>query len=104
MHYSRYRGLGPTIIVTPTTVMFQWVKEFHKWWPLFRVAILHSSGSFTGDEVKHERIFFFIPLNTFITIVKYSFKIYIYIFEVRADSLNQHCVFLGGLDQEYCKR
>ena len=34
---------------------------------------------------------FFIPLNTFITIVKYSFKINIHIFEVRADSLNQHC-------------
>lgn len=47
----RYRGLGPVIIVTPTTVMSQWVKEFHKWWPLFRVAILHSSGSFTGAEV-----------------------------------------------------
>lgn len=49
--------------------------------------------------------FFLIPLNTFITIVKYSFQINIHIFEVRADSLNQHCgFFLGGLDQEYCKR
>ncbi|XP_061192459.1 DNA excision repair protein ERCC-6-like [Saccostrea echinata] len=48
--HFKYRGLGPTVIVTPTTVMSQWVKEFHKWWPLFRVAILHSSGSFTGNE------------------------------------------------------
>lgn len=46
-----YKGLGPTIIVCPTTVMHQWLKEFHKWWPDFRVAILHSSGSFTGSEV-----------------------------------------------------
>ncbi|KAH9520099.1 DNA excision repair protein ERCC-6 [Bulinus truncatus] len=30
--------------------MHQWLKEFHKWWPDFRVAILHSSGSFTGSE------------------------------------------------------
>ncbi|KAH9520103.1 DNA excision repair protein ERCC-6 [Bulinus truncatus] len=45
-----YKGLGPTIIVCPTTVMHQWLKEFHKWWPDFRVAILHSSGSFTGSE------------------------------------------------------
>ncbi|VDI10453.1 DNA excision repair protein ERCC-6 [Mytilus galloprovincialis] len=47
-----FRGLGPTIIVTPTTVMHQWVKEFHKWWPLFRVAILHSSGSYTCKEAE----------------------------------------------------
>ncbi|KAK0043155.1 DNA excision repair protein ERCC-6 [Biomphalaria pfeifferi] len=45
-----YKGLGPTIIVCPTTVMHQWLKECHKWWPEFRVAILHSSGSFSGSE------------------------------------------------------
>ncbi|XP_005098039.1 DNA excision repair protein ERCC-6 [Aplysia californica] len=45
-----YKGLGPTIIICPTTVMHQWLKEFHKWWPEFRVAILHSSGTFTGSE------------------------------------------------------
>lgn len=45
-----YKGLGPTIIVCPTTVMHQWLKECHKWWPEFRVAILHSSGSFSGSQ------------------------------------------------------
>ncbi|KAK6187270.1 hypothetical protein SNE40_005335 [Patella caerulea] len=45
-----YRGLGPCMIVCPTTVMHQWVKEFHKWWPPFRVAVLHSSGSYSGKE------------------------------------------------------
>jgi DNA excision repair protein ERCC-6 len=26
-------------------VMKQWVNEFHRWWPPFRVSILHTSGS-----------------------------------------------------------
>lgn len=35
----------PVIVVCPATVMKQWVNEFHRWWPPFRVTILHSSGS-----------------------------------------------------------
>lgn len=42
---------GPILIVCPATILKQWVKgtpslilEFHKWWPPFRVAILHASG------------------------------------------------------------
>ncbi|KAL4239940.1 DNA excision repair protein ERCC-6 [Mactra antiquata] len=46
----QYVGLGPCIIVCPATVMHQWVKEFHTWWPYFRVAILHGSGTFMGKE------------------------------------------------------
>ncbi|XP_029465477.1 DNA excision repair protein ERCC-6 [Rhinatrema bivittatum] len=51
---SNYRceGLGPSIIVCPTTVMHQWVKEFHTWWPPFRVAILHETGSYTNKKIK----------------------------------------------------
>ncbi|XP_075073274.1 DNA excision repair protein ERCC-6 [Mixophyes fleayi] len=48
----RYEGLGPSIIVCPATVMFQWVKEFHTWWPQMRVAVLHETGSFVGKKVK----------------------------------------------------
>lgn len=48
----RYEGLGPSIIVCPATVMHQWVKEFHAWWPQFRVAVLHETGSFPGKKVK----------------------------------------------------
>ncbi|XP_044153224.1 DNA excision repair protein ERCC-6 isoform X1 [Bufo gargarizans] len=48
----RYEGLGPSIIVCPTTVMHQWVKEFHTWWPKLRVAVLHESGSFAGKKVR----------------------------------------------------
>ncbi|XP_035308063.1 DNA excision repair protein ERCC-6 isoform X2 [Cricetulus griseus] len=46
----RFEGLGPTIIVCPTTVMHQWVKEFHMWWPPFRVAILHETGSYAHKK------------------------------------------------------
>ncbi|XP_006630380.2 DNA excision repair protein ERCC-6 [Lepisosteus oculatus] len=48
----RYAGLGPTIIVCPATVMHQWVKEFHTWWPPFRVAVLHDTGSFSSRKEK----------------------------------------------------
>ncbi|XP_071985400.1 DNA excision repair protein ERCC-6 isoform X2 [Engystomops pustulosus] len=48
----RYEGLGPSIIVCPATVMHQWVKEFHTWWPKLRVAILHDTGSFVGKKVR----------------------------------------------------
>ena len=47
----RYKGLGPVLIVCPATVMHQWVKEFHTWWPPFCVAVLHSSGNFTSSPV-----------------------------------------------------
>ncbi|XP_031434408.1 DNA excision repair protein ERCC-6 [Clupea harengus] len=48
----KYAGLGPTVIVCPATVMHQWVKEFHTWWPPFRVAVLHDTGSFTNKKEK----------------------------------------------------
>jgi DNA excision repair protein ERCC-6 len=41
---------GPVLIVCPATVMQQWVNEFHKWWPPFRVALLHESSSFKGKK------------------------------------------------------
>ena len=48
---SRWRGLGPCLIVCPTTVLHQWVSELHKWWPPLRVAVLHASGSHTGSKL-----------------------------------------------------
>lgn len=44
LHFSNQLN-GPVIIVAPATVLSQWVKEFHRWWPPLRVSILHSSGS-----------------------------------------------------------
>ncbi|XP_050457497.1 DNA excision repair protein ERCC-6-like isoform X1 [Cataglyphis hispanica] len=48
-HNGRHRGLGPTIVVCPATLMEQWVKHFHDWWPFFRVVVLHHSGGYNGD-------------------------------------------------------
>jgi DNA excision repair protein ERCC-6 len=36
---------GTSIIVCPATVMKQWVQEFHRWWPPFRVVVLHATGA-----------------------------------------------------------
>lgn len=46
----RELGLGPCLIVCPATVMHQWVSEFHIWWSSFRVAVLHDTGTFSGDK------------------------------------------------------
>ncbi|KAG0331739.1 hypothetical protein BG000_010635 [Podila horticola] len=45
---------GPVIIVCPATLLKQWVKEFHRWWPPTRVAILHSSGSGMNGQYEDE--------------------------------------------------
>lgn len=47
---GRFRGLGPTIVVCPATLMEQWVKHFHEWWPFFRVVVLHHSGGYNGNK------------------------------------------------------
>jgi len=44
LHHSNFYT-KPAIIVCPATLMVQWVNEFHRWWPAFRVSILHTSGS-----------------------------------------------------------
>ncbi|KAJ2335620.1 DNA repair protein rhp26, partial [Coemansia sp. RSA 2671] len=43
MYHSRLLNL-PSIVVCPATLMRQWVREFHTWWPALRVVILHSTG------------------------------------------------------------
>ncbi|KAF5302011.1 hypothetical protein FQA39_LY10481 [Lamprigera yunnana] len=50
--HGRYKGLGPTLIVVPATIIYQWVKHFHDWTPEIRVAVLHQSGNFTGTPRK----------------------------------------------------
>lgn len=45
-------GLGPSIIVAPATVIYQWVSHFHYWCPFLRVAVLHHSGSHVGNHNK----------------------------------------------------
>ena len=48
----RELGLGPVLVVCPATVMHQWVSELHTWWPPFRAAILHDTGSFGARDKK----------------------------------------------------
>ena len=50
--HCRELGLGPVLVVCPATVMHQWVSEFHAWWPPFRAAILHDTGSFGARDKK----------------------------------------------------
>lgn len=59
--FNRFKGLGPTLIVAPATVVHQWVKHFHDWAPEFRVAVLHQSGSYTGNFI-HEIVNKFLIL------------------------------------------
>ena len=48
----RYSELleGPVLIVCPATILNQWVREFQKWAPRFRVSVYHSSGSGAQDR------------------------------------------------------
>ncbi|MCJ1339150.1 hypothetical protein MMC09_004439 [Bachmanniomyces sp. S44760] len=55
LHYSK-KITKPIIVVTPATVMKQWVNEFHTWWPPFRVSILHTSGSGMIDLGREQRM------------------------------------------------
>ncbi|XP_041032112.1 DNA excision repair protein ERCC-6 isoform X1 [Carcharodon carcharias] len=84
----RYEGLGPVIIVCPATVMHQWVKEFHTWWPPFRVAVLHETGSFTSRK---ERLIREIAACDGILITSYS---YVRIMQESIAHYNWHYVIL----------
>jgi len=48
-----YSGLstGATLIVCPATMLKQWESEIHLWWPMFRVAIFHSSGANPNNDI-----------------------------------------------------
>eukprot|EP01063_Lacrimia_lanifica_P014503 TRINITY_DN21077_c0_g1_i1.p1 TRINITY_DN21077_c0_g1~~TRINITY_DN21077_c0_g1_i1.p1 ORF type:complete len:1581 (+),score=568.08 TRINITY_DN21077_c0_g1_i1:704-4744(+) len=45
--------LGAVLIVCPVTLIKQWIREFHKWAPEFRIVAMHSAaGSFNGNHEK----------------------------------------------------
>uniref|UniRef100_A0A914UJX5 Helicase ATP-binding domain-containing protein n=1 Tax=Plectus sambesii TaxID=2011161 RepID=A0A914UJX5_9BILA len=50
VHGFSWKGLGPTLIICPATMMYQWVKECHQWFPKCRVAVFHQTGSFRGQK------------------------------------------------------
>ncbi|OQS02143.1 DNA excision repair protein ERCC-6 [Thraustotheca clavata] len=39
--------LSTTLLACPASVLWQWVRELHKWCPELRVVLLHNSGSST---------------------------------------------------------
>lgn len=39
------RRLRTVLLLCPASVLLQWVREFHKWYPWLRVVLLHASGS-----------------------------------------------------------
>lgn len=68
-------GLGPSIIVAPATVIYQWVSHFHYWCPHLRVAVLHHTGSHAGNHnqlIRDLHGSHGIVLITYAGVVKYS--------------------------------
>ncbi|CAG8600460.1 4484_t:CDS:2, partial [Ambispora leptoticha] len=53
LFYSN-RSQQATIIICPATLMFQWVKEIHNWWPPIRVGVLHSTGSAVSSHSEED--------------------------------------------------
>jgi DNA excision repair protein ERCC-6 len=104
-----YIGLGPTLIICPTTLISQWVDEFREWWPYFRVkktienffltfisnckfskvAVLHESGTFK-ETPKHTLINKIFKCNG-ILITTYSSLL---IYEQNLIGYNWHYVIL----------
>ncbi|XP_053607082.1 DNA excision repair protein ERCC-6-like [Plodia interpunctella] len=72
---GKWGGLGPSIIVAPATIIYQWVSQFHYWCPNLRIAVLHHSGSHIGNHNKLIRDLHASHgalLMTYAGIVKYS--------------------------------
>ncbi|XP_047517761.1 DNA excision repair protein ERCC-6-like [Pieris napi] len=70
-----HEGLGPSIIVAPATVIFQWVSHFHFWSPSLRVSVLHQAGSHCGNHHKLIRNLFEshgVLLITYAGLIKYA--------------------------------
>ncbi|RCN24373.1 hypothetical protein ANCCAN_29931, partial [Ancylostoma caninum] len=49
-NYMNFKGLGPCLIICPSTLLRQWVGEIHQWMPRCRVAVFHGSGNFKGTK------------------------------------------------------
>ncbi|CAD5235186.1 unnamed protein product [Bursaphelenchus xylophilus] len=48
----KFKGLGPSLIVCPATLIFQWVKELNTWFPKCRVIVFHSSSPHFSNKSK----------------------------------------------------
>lgn len=50
LHFSSM--YKPSIVVCPATLLRQWKREAEKWYPSFRVEILHDSAQDSGNRAK----------------------------------------------------
>ncbi|CAD5227800.1 unnamed protein product [Bursaphelenchus okinawaensis] len=48
----KFKGLGPSLIVCPATLIFQWVKELNTWFPKCRVVVFHSTSPHFSNKGK----------------------------------------------------
>jgi hypothetical protein len=53
---SPLSSLGPTLLVVPATILAQWMREFHEWYPEMRVLVLHDSVSHGPAAVSRARL------------------------------------------------
>ena len=44
--------LGPTLLVVPASLIAQWIKEIRRYWPAFKVRVMHGSYGVTSQESK----------------------------------------------------
>ena len=51
-----YVGVGPVLIITPVTLISQWLREFRVWGPYFRVCVLHDMGTYGKESPKSKLI------------------------------------------------
>ncbi len=55
LHHSSLHEL-PTLILCPATVMMQWLQEIHKWYPPFRVWLLHPTSKTLNFNMSHQEM------------------------------------------------
>ena len=55
LHHSNLFN-SPTLILCPATVMVQWLQEIHKWYPPFRVWLLHPTSKTLNFNLSDEEM------------------------------------------------
>jgi len=53
---NQFRQLGPSLIIVPATILSQWLREFHEWYPEMRVIVLHDSVAHDSPVSKRDLV------------------------------------------------
>ncbi|VDO41926.1 unnamed protein product [Haemonchus placei] len=62
-NFPLFKGLGPSLIMCPSTLLRQWLQEFHTWMPRCRVSCRVHSNEMLGGSVL---------ITTYSTFLKYQ--------------------------------